>query len=95
LLLAGIATICPFYAVRLYRINDSIIGGLAKANYGYTGGLLVLFLGNALTCWGFLSARRGFVYAGSIILVAGIGVLLAACSVLFHHIVRGGIRSSN
>jgi len=93
MVLVGITTVCPLQAVRLYWRNDSMIGGLAQANYSYSAGLVILWTGNVLTCWGFLSADMGLVYLGSVVLVAGIGILLAACSMLFGHIIRRGIRS--
>lgn len=93
LLLAGIAAVCPLYAVRLYWKNDSMIGGLPRANYSYSAGLVTLWAGNVLTCWGFLSANKGSVYLGSVVFVGGIGILLAACSLLFQHTIRRGVRS--
>lgn len=89
----SLAIICPTHAVRLYWRNDSMIGGLPRANYSYTGGLVILSSGNVLVLQGFILGRLLLVYAGSLLLIIGIGLLVGASSLLFKRIVRGGLRS--
>ena len=93
LIFCCIAIMSPFHAVRLYWRNDSMIGGLPRANYTYTVGFVILASGNLLTCWSFLSNNEGLVYLGSLLLIAGIGFLVGASSLLFKHIIRRGLRS--
>lgn len=93
LVFGSLAIICPFHAVRLYWRNDSMIGGLRRANYSYTTGLVTLSSGNVLVVLGFILDRLLPVYAGSVLLITGIGLLVAASSLLFKHIIRGGLTS--
>jgi len=98
IILCGIAIIAPAHAVRLYWENDSMIGGLPRANYSYTIGLVILAAGNVITCLGFLypfqSNQNFMIYLGSLLMLAGIGTLVAASSLLFQHIARRGLKSA-
>lgn len=89
----SLAIICPAHAVRLYWRNDSMIGGLRRANYSYTGGLAALASGNVLVIQGFVLGKKLVVYIGSTLLIVGIGLLVGASLLLFKHIMRGGLRS--
>ena len=97
-ILCGIAIMAPFQAVRLYWENDSMIGGLPRANYSYNIGLVVLALGNITTCIGFFYPMKDrpelLVVLGSVLLLIGIGILVGASSLLFKHIIRRGLKSA-
>ena len=94
LILCGVAIAGPLQAVRLYWQNDSMMGGLPKANYSYTSGLVILASGNITTCYGFMIEDAGIIYLGSFLLLGGIGTLVGASTLLFKHIIRRGLRSN-
>ena len=98
IILCGIAIFAPAHAVRLYWENDSMIGGLPRANYSYTIGLVILAAGNVITCIGFMYPFQGnqnfMIYIGSLLMLAGIGTLVGASSLLFQHIIRRGLKSA-
>lgn len=94
ILLCSVVIVSTFHAaIYLYLKNDSMMGGLPQANYSYALGWVVLTSGNVITCWTFVSAHKEIAYFGSVLLVAGTGMMVGANFILFKHIIRRGLRS--
>ena len=73
ILLAGVVIFSTLYAaVVLPRRNESIIGRLPGASRTYAAGAAVVSVGNVMIVSAFLNADRNFVFASSIVILAGL-----------------------
>jgi hypothetical protein len=86
---------CYYSAVYLFRRNDSMMGGLPQAGYGYSTGMAIMLSGNVILCAAFILALEWMAYVGVVLIVMSTGLIVGSCSLLFRHIVRRGLKSNN
>lgn len=95
-MLSATAILCTYYtAVYLYLKNDSMMGGLPQAHYGYSIGFAITLSANVLLCASFILTASWMVYLGSAMLLTGTACLVGSTSILFRHIVRRGLKSNS
>ena len=90
-MLSGIIILCVYYAsIYLYLKNDSMMGGLPNANFGYTLGFVIILSGNLIIPMSFILDIPGMISIGSVLLLIGTGFMVGSCTLLFRHIIRRG-----
>jgi hypothetical protein len=95
-LLCGIVILCCYYAaVYLYRENDSMMGGLPQAGYGYSTGMVIMLSGNLIFCASFILINKLMIYLGAFLIMIGTGFMVISSSLLFRHIIRRGLKSNS
>lgn len=95
-ILCSIVILCSYYAaVYLYRKNDSMMGGLRQASYGYSTGMAIMLSGNLILCASFILTIKWTTYLGAVLILIGTVFMVVSSSLLFGHIIRRGLKSNS